>query len=77
MIKPWMLAALAGALVGLSSRRWLSVEVGRGRTLDIDLEDMPAKRISYVNVIVGIGNTINYNLSRPVRPTPPQESTNG
>lgn len=56
-MKPWMIAAFFGTLVGLTSRRWLTVEMGRGKTFE--RKGLGAG----VTVIVGIGNTINYNLS--------------
>ncbi len=54
-MKPWMIAALLGALLGLSSRRWLAVDVGRGRLFEHIASG------TTVTVIVGIGNTVNYN----------------
>jgi hypothetical protein len=58
-MKPWMIAALLGTLFGLNSRRWLSVDIGRGQNFDHNHDDAGARTI--VTVIVGIGNTVNYN----------------
>lgn len=59
-MKPWMIAALLGALMGLFSRRWLAVDVGRGQTFDHNIP--PDKKTPViVTVVVGIGNTVNYN----------------
>lgn len=57
-MKPWMIVALLGALLGLTSRRWLAVEIGRNQTFD---HDAPRGSGRTVTVIVGIGNTVNYN----------------
>lgn len=59
-IKPWMLAACAGGLFGLMSRRWLAVEMGRGHTVETDHQ---TSRVIYV--VIGVGNTINHNHPSP------------
>jgi hypothetical protein len=63
-MKPWMIAALLGALFGLNSRRWLTVEMGRGQTFE------NIRPNTTVTVIVGIGNTVNYNRLPPVSTLP-------
>jgi|GEM_PF-5559806 len=65
-MRPWMIAALLGALFGLSSRRWLNVDMGRGKVF----EHIASGRT--VTVIVGIGNTVHYN--RPPVSTLPSPS---
>lgn len=65
-MKPWMIAALLGALFGLNSRRWLTVEMGRSQTFERAKPDTTVT----VTVIVGIGNTVNYNRLPPVSTLP-------
>jgi hypothetical protein len=65
-MKPWMIAALLGALFGLLSRRWLAVDVGRGQTYD--------GHGSVVYVVIGLGNRIYHNSS-PVSSLPAKESS--
>jgi hypothetical protein len=64
-----MMAALLGALFGTTSRRWLSIDAGRGETFK------PSG--THVHVIVGIGNRIIYNAvpSTPPLSESPQESS--
>ena len=63
-MKPWMIGALLGALFGLNARRWLTVDIGRSQTFD---HTIPEKDVTVtVTVIVGIGNTVNYNRLPPV-----------
>jgi hypothetical protein len=67
-MKPWMIAALLGALFGLNSRRWLTVDVGHNQMFN---HKVPEKDVTVtVTVIVGIGNTVNYNRLPPVSTLP-------
>jgi hypothetical protein len=65
-----IIAAVLGMLFGLLSRFWLSIDGGRGRTINLEDESHPRRRGIRVNVIVGIGNTINYNMARSVSQSP-------
>ena len=56
-MKPWMIAALLGGLFGLNARRWFAVDIGRGQTFE---HNTPGSTVT-VTVVVGIGNTVNYN----------------
>ncbi len=68
-IKPWMIAALLGALFGLTSRRWLTVDVGFGQTFE-----HPDSSGTTVIVIAGMGNTIFMNR-HPVLTSPSQKES--
>ena len=65
-MKPWMIAALLGALFGLNSRRWLAVDIGRSQTFE---HTIPKATVT-VTVICGFGNVINYNQLPPVSTLP-------
>lgn len=67
-MKPWMIAALLGALMGFNSRRWLTVDIGRNQTFN---HALPEKDVTVtVTVIFGMGNTVNYNRVPPVSTLP-------
>lgn len=67
-MKPWIIAALFGAVFGFFSRRWLNVDVGLDQTYD--------GHGAVVYVVIGLGNRIyHYHNSSPVSTLPEKESS--